>query len=92
MMRRMSKRKKRTLESMTRVQTRLWDRWRHHIHKQVKALRSDLGITHRELGQHLGVSHGTSIRWCSGKTIPDMPVLLDMMRRYQLPASYFFEI
>lgn len=88
----MSKRKKRSVTSMTTRQQRLWAKWERYVHRQVKQLRDDQGLTHREFAAKLGVTSGTSIRWGTGTTLPDLTVLLDMMRLFELPPAYFFTV
>ena len=88
----MSRRKKSAVGDLSRHQRRLWEKWQRRVHLQVKRLREDNELTHREFGARLGVTGGTSIRWGSGKTMPDLPVLLDMMRQFKLPPAYFFDV
>lgn len=64
--------------------------WRIQLCRRITEIRKRHNITHREFASLFGCTTGTSIRWGSGYATPDLPVLLEIVRKFDLdPAEIF---
>ncbi|MEC3875117.1 helix-turn-helix domain-containing protein [Chryseobacterium salviniae] len=61
------------------------------IGKRIKDIRKESGLTINELANRANVSNGLISRIENGRTIPSLPVLLDLIQSLDIDASYFFE-
>lgn len=61
------------------------------IGKRIKAIRKNNGITISNLANNAGVSNGLISRIENGRTIPSLPVLLELISALDVDASNFFE-
>lgn len=61
------------------------------IGKRIKAIRKKNGITISNLATDAGVSNGLISRIENGRTIPSLPVLLELISALNIEASNFFE-
>ncbi|WP_274474896.1 helix-turn-helix domain-containing protein [Mangrovimonas aestuarii] len=61
------------------------------IGKRIKAIRNKQQITISALAANAGVSNGLISRIENGRTIPSLPVLLELIRALEVDASTFFE-
>ena len=53
------------------------------------ALRKNRGITQQELGEHLGVTNKTVSRWETGKYMPDISLIPDLCRYFDISVNEF---
>ncbi|WP_300976818.1 helix-turn-helix domain-containing protein [Flavobacterium sp.] len=61
------------------------------IGKRIKDIRKKNELTIHELANRANVSNGLISRIENGRTIPSLPVLLDIIQSLDIDASYFFE-
>jgi transcriptional regulator with XRE-family HTH domain len=61
------------------------------IGKRIKDFRKKNELTIHELASRANVSNGLISRIENGRTIPSLPVLLDLIQSLDIDASYFFE-
>jgi len=61
------------------------------IGKRIKDIRKENNLTINELANRANVSNGLISRIENGRTIPSLPVLLDLIQSLDIDASYFFE-
>ncbi|UKB82035.1 XRE family transcriptional regulator [Chryseobacterium sp. MEBOG06] len=61
------------------------------IGKRIKDIRKENNLTINELANRANVSNGLISRIENGRTIPSLPVLLDLIQSLEIDASYFFE-
>jgi len=61
------------------------------IGKRIKDIRKANNLTINELANRASVSNGLISRIENGRTIPSLPVLLDLIQSLEIDASYFFE-
>lgn len=61
------------------------------IGKRIKLIRKKKGITISNLANDAGVSNGLISRIENGRTIPSLPVLLQLISSLDIDASTFFE-
>ncbi|KQT18462.1 DNA-binding protein [Chryseobacterium sp. Leaf404] len=61
------------------------------IGKRIKDIRKENNLTINELANRANVSNGLISRIENGRTIPSLPVLLDLIQSLNIDASYFFE-
>ena len=61
------------------------------IGKRLKDIRKKNNLTINELAFKANVSNGLVSRIENGRTIPSLPVLLDLIQSLEIDASYFFE-
>lgn len=61
------------------------------IGKRIKDIRKESNLTINELANRANVSNGLISRIENGRTIPSLPVLLDLIQSLDIDASYFFE-
>ncbi|MGH2664645.1 helix-turn-helix domain-containing protein [Flavobacterium sp.] len=61
------------------------------IGKRLKDIRKKNNLTINELANRANVSNGLISRIENGRTIPSLPVLLDLIQSLEIDASYFFE-
>lgn len=61
------------------------------IGKRIKSIRKEKQITISILAQTAGVSNGLISRIENGRTIPSLPVLLELISALNIDASHFFE-
>ncbi|MFV9551441.1 helix-turn-helix domain-containing protein [Algibacter sp. PT7-4] len=61
------------------------------IGKRIKSIRKKNGITISNLANNAGVSNGLISRIENGRTIPSLPVLLELISALNVDASNFFE-
>ncbi|WP_411812497.1 helix-turn-helix domain-containing protein [Chryseobacterium scophthalmum] len=61
------------------------------IGKRIKDIRKENNLTINELANKANVSNGLISRIENGRTIPSLPVLLDLIQSLDIDASYFFE-
>ena len=61
------------------------------IGKRIKDIRKENNLTINELANRASVSNGLISRIENGRTIPSLPVLLDLIQSLDIDASYFFE-
>ncbi|WP_010136481.1 helix-turn-helix domain-containing protein [Ochrovirga pacifica] len=61
------------------------------IGKRIKSIRKKKGITISNLASTAGVSNGLISRIENGRTIPSLPVLLELISALEVDASNFFE-
>lgn len=61
------------------------------IGKRIKMIRKKQGITISNLASNAGVSNGLISRIENGRTIPSLPVLLEIIGALEIDVSTFFE-
>lgn len=61
------------------------------IGKRIKTIRKRQGFTIQHLAQNAGVSNGLVSRIENGRTIPSLPVLLELIGALDIDVSTFFE-
>lgn len=61
------------------------------IGKRLKDIRKKNNLTINELAFKANVSNGLVSRIENGRTIPSLPVLLDLIQSLEIDASFFFE-
>lgn len=61
------------------------------IGKRIKDIRKENNLTIQQLATKANVSNGLISRIENGRTIPSLPVLLDIIQSLDIDASYFFE-
>ncbi len=61
------------------------------IGKRIRAIRKKNGITISTIASTAGVSNGLVSRIENGRTIPSLPVLLELISALEIDASTFFE-
>ena len=61
--------------------------------KKLKEYRNKTGYTTYDIGRMLNKSQSTVAQWETGKTIPDIPTLLQLCQIYKIPnACVFLEV
>ena len=55
----------------------------------IATLRKEKGITQQELGDHLGVTNKTISRWETGKYIPDIAVIPELCKFFDIRINEF---
>jgi transcriptional regulator with XRE-family HTH domain len=61
------------------------------IGKRIKDIRKKNNLTINELANKASVSNGLISRIENGRTIPSLPVLLELIQSLEIDASYFFQ-
>lgn len=61
------------------------------IGQRIREIRKKNNLTINELGARASVSNGLISRIENGRTIPSLPVLLEIIQSLEVDASYFFE-
>jgi DNA-binding XRE family transcriptional regulator len=57
------------------------------IAANLSRLRNQHDMTHEELGQHLGVTLWTSMRWCSGRSTPSIEQLQKLASMFKVSVA-----
>ena len=55
----------------------------------IATLRKEKGITQQELGDHLGVTNKTISRWETGKYMPDIAVIPELCKFFDISINQF---
>ena len=55
----------------------------------IATLRKEKGITQQELGDHLGVTNKTNSRWETGKYMPDIAVIPELCKFFDISINEF---
>ena len=53
----------------------------------IATLRKEKGITQQELGDHLGVTNKTISRWETGKYMPDIAVIPELCKFFDISCK-----
>ena len=63
-----------------------------NISKKIKELRKDNKLTQKEFAKQFGVTYQAVSKWENGINIPDISILREMCKKYNLDINEFLNI